>query len=231
MLARPMFFEFPTDNGTHAFTRQFMFGPHLLVVPGTKLRASSKLVKAYFPRGVWYEPRKGHRIQSLGQTIFVPESKHSVAPFFARAGSIVPREIAGAIQLQVFLDDGEQAAGDLFQLPTKGPELEALVANNYSLFHFFYVKGALTWSLQPVRGQDAVVLHHFVRPQATAISRGDQRTPASISTPPTGGPLLSRAVFLGNVLHIVGSHHDLVSDHHSADDRAAPFIQGAGHCV
>ncbi|KAL3172413.1 hypothetical protein MRX96_043328 [Rhipicephalus microplus] len=149
MLARPMFFEFPTDNGTHAFTRQFMFGPHLLVVPGTKLRASSKLVKAYFPRGVWYEPRKGHRIQSLGQTIFVPESKHSVAPFFARAGSIVPRAIAGAIRLEVFFDDDEQAAGDLFQLPPKEPELKALVANNYSLFHFFYVKGALTGHCSP----------------------------------------------------------------------------------
>ncbi|XP_049273446.1 uncharacterized protein LOC119398988 [Rhipicephalus sanguineus] len=121
MLARPLFFEFPIDNNVHAYTRQFMYGPHLLVVPGTKLRASSKLLKVYFPRGVWYEPRRGHRIQSLGQEFFVPESKHSLTPFFARAGSIVPLAITGGIRLQVFLDNDEQAAGDLFQLPPKEP--------------------------------------------------------------------------------------------------------------
>ncbi|KAL1417562.1 hypothetical protein MTO96_006118 [Rhipicephalus appendiculatus] len=110
---------FPSDNNVHAFTRQFMYGPHLLVVPGTKLRASSELLKVYFPRGVWYEPHGGHRIQSLGQTFFVPESNRSVAPFFARAGSIVPLAITGGIQLQIFLDNDEQAAGDLFQLPQK----------------------------------------------------------------------------------------------------------------
>ncbi|KAL1417566.1 hypothetical protein MTO96_006121 [Rhipicephalus appendiculatus] len=102
MLARPMFFEFPRDDQVHAFTRQFMYGPHLLVVPGTKLRASSKLVKVYFPRGVWYKPGMGHRIQSLGQAFFVPESQPSMATFYARAGSIVPLATTGGIQLKTW---------------------------------------------------------------------------------------------------------------------------------
>ncbi|XP_070379826.1 lysosomal alpha-glucosidase-like [Dermacentor albipictus] len=149
VLARPMFFEFPGDRKTHAFPTQFMYGPHLLITPATKLYGSTKLVEAYLPRGVWYEPYRGRRIESFGQVFFVPEPEPFVVPFFARAGSIVPVAETGGIQLLVFLDTYERAAGDLFQMPNSTQELKNLATETYSLFHFFYVKGMLTGHCTP----------------------------------------------------------------------------------
>ncbi|XP_075559828.1 uncharacterized protein LOC142591386 [Dermacentor variabilis] len=53
------------------------------------------------------------------------------------------------IQLLVFLDTYERAAGDLFQMPTSTHELKNLATETYSLFHFFYVKGMLTGHCTP----------------------------------------------------------------------------------
>ncbi|KAH6943567.1 hypothetical protein HPB50_024340 [Hyalomma asiaticum] len=144
MLARPMSFEFPRDYSTHDYPEQFMYGPHLLVIARTEFYQSTKLLEAYFPSGLWYEPYRGRYIRSSGQVVFVPRPAICVTPVFVRAGSIVPVAKKGGIRLAVFLDADEQAEGDLFQLPKEVPELEALAAKNYSLFHFLYVKGSLT---------------------------------------------------------------------------------------
>ena len=50
-VARPLFFEFPTDAETYAIDRQFMWGSALLISP--VLDQGAVTVSAYLPRGVW----------------------------------------------------------------------------------------------------------------------------------------------------------------------------------
>ena len=48
---RPLWWEFPTDDGSYGVDDQYMLGPNLLVAPVTMQGAVSRTV--YFPPGTW----------------------------------------------------------------------------------------------------------------------------------------------------------------------------------
>ncbi len=52
-VARPLFFEWPTDPITLSIDKQFLLGPSLLVSP--VLEEGATTVQAYFPKGRWYD--------------------------------------------------------------------------------------------------------------------------------------------------------------------------------
>lgn len=89
---RPLFFTFPEDKQTWTINHQFMLGDALLVSP--VLHENTTSVKAYFPRGVWYD--------LFGVTNPIQASEHGVweelpTPMDAinvhfRAGSIIPMQ-------------------------------------------------------------------------------------------------------------------------------------------
>ncbi|KAL3172422.1 hypothetical protein MRX96_043337 [Rhipicephalus microplus] len=162
------------------------------VVDARAYRACSRLahLTAYFPvhrhaecsvtvrphEQPWNDSRKKYHLKLEEATCSAAMLRASLLPYTftalyqsQKSGAMLARPMFfEAIRLEVFLDDDEQAAGDLFQLPPKEPEkanaydrepltvvslllaeLEALVTNNYSFFHFFYVKGALTGHCSP----------------------------------------------------------------------------------
>ncbi|GBP33029.1 Lysosomal alpha-glucosidase [Eumeta japonica] len=66
-VARPMFFEFPSDTATHAIDTQFMLGPSVLIVP--ILKPGQTEVSAYLPiNESWYNFRDG-RIINIKQNL------------------------------------------------------------------------------------------------------------------------------------------------------------------
>ncbi|XP_077986810.1 lysosomal alpha-glucosidase-like [Glandiceps talaboti] len=52
-VARPLFFEFPTDSKTYSIDTQFLWGEALMITPVLKENATS--VEAYIPYDVWYD--------------------------------------------------------------------------------------------------------------------------------------------------------------------------------
>ncbi|XP_077528133.1 uncharacterized protein LOC144139725 [Haemaphysalis longicornis] len=157
MLARPMYFEFPDDLKTHAYTAQFMYGPCVLVAPFLNPpNSSTKVKEVYLPEGVWYMYPAGRRIASTGGAVYIPALSDGAGAIITRGGSIIPyaadtRKVSdaatstrpGSIGLAVSLDADEQATGEFFLMPEGKEGLEAVPSGKYSLFHFVYVKGTL----------------------------------------------------------------------------------------
>ncbi|CAN8002300.1 unnamed protein product [Ixodes hexagonus] len=147
MVAKPTSFEFPDDPKTYDASAQFMFGPSLLVVP--HVTSNLTLLSAYFPRGVWYDWYNSKRINSVGQTIFVP-SPNFTTGLFARGGSVIPGErpknnttkSTKRIHLVISQDSSNYAYGELYR--DDGGSPDNVERGQYGLFHFFFMKNVLT---------------------------------------------------------------------------------------
>ncbi|KAL1422949.1 hypothetical protein MTO96_021543 [Rhipicephalus appendiculatus] len=142
-LARPTYIEFPGDPTTHAYPKQFMFGPSLLVAP--QMETASTLLEVYFPAGQWYDWYNSKRVDSRGQVVFVPSPNVTVA-LFTRGGSIIAgralnRTLAD-IHLIVSPDNSDYAYGEM--IGDDGIMAGTFEAGRYSVFHFSYMKGILT---------------------------------------------------------------------------------------
>uniref|UniRef100_A0AAY4C5J9 Glucosidase, alpha n=1 Tax=Denticeps clupeoides TaxID=299321 RepID=A0AAY4C5J9_9TELE len=66
-VARPLLFEFPTDEQTYSVDKQFLLGRGLLVTP--VLEAGVTSVEGYFPKGLWYDFYTGDSLVSSGEKI------------------------------------------------------------------------------------------------------------------------------------------------------------------
>ena len=91
-VARPLFFEFPTDVQTYgsASDTQFMWGSALMVIP--VLKPNETKVKAYLPSGRWYPYElelNSKPIDSTGQYIDL-EAPIGKINTLLRGGSVVP---------------------------------------------------------------------------------------------------------------------------------------------
>lgn len=112
-LMRPMFME---DQNMVDVDDQFMAGNAIMVAPVLKKGSAEKIVK--FPAGTWYDWESGEKFGNAGSgssaTIAAPLG---VLPMFAKAGSIVPVDIANAVQLRLFVPavDGIHVGGELYR--------------------------------------------------------------------------------------------------------------------
>uniref|UniRef100_A0A7E4W746 P-type domain-containing protein n=1 Tax=Panagrellus redivivus TaxID=6233 RepID=A0A7E4W746_PANRE len=91
-VVKPLFFEFPFDSMTHDLSKQFLWGPAVLVAP--VIEAGVKTVSAYLPvEATWYslfDTYYGSRIDG-GRGVF-PAPWTSIIPTFLRGGYILPRQ-------------------------------------------------------------------------------------------------------------------------------------------
>lgn len=91
-LARPLFFHYPEDNATWTIDNQFLLGNNLLVSPVLEPGKSS--VKAYFPKGIWYnlfDPSKMIRAVDHGFWEELPSPMDTIN-VHVRQGSILPMQ-------------------------------------------------------------------------------------------------------------------------------------------
>ena len=121
---RPLWAEFPSDNGALLLDDQWMVGSALLVKPVTEQGASH--VDAYLPPGRWFEIHGPAPLthDSRGQRVRAKAPIEGTAPLFQRGGSIVVRQrrlrrstVAMATdpyELTVALDANGAAAGEVF---------------------------------------------------------------------------------------------------------------------
>lgn len=65
MVIKPLFFEFPEDHSTYKIDEQFLWGSALLISP--VVRFGAKSLKAYFPKGYWYDYYSGKKIIGKGE--------------------------------------------------------------------------------------------------------------------------------------------------------------------
>ncbi|KAI2805589.1 hypothetical protein BLOT_004587 [Blomia tropicalis] len=123
LVLQPMFMEFYDDDETFKIANQFMIGDSLLASP--VLKEDETMVKAYFPRGRWYEYYSGHLASKSDggyQDISAVEQNINL---HLRGGHIIPthnknyqsiRETRkyNGFQVIVALDENNQAYGTMY---------------------------------------------------------------------------------------------------------------------
>ncbi|XP_073706325.1 sucrase-isomaltase, intestinal-like [Garra rufa] len=119
-VVRPLLHEFVTDEKTWDIDRQFLWGPAFLITPA--LDPDVTVIKAYLPRGVWYDYHKGTSIRSSGEFVDMDAPIDKIN-LHVRAGYILPWQKPennthysrmNPLGLIVALDDGGAAKGSLF---------------------------------------------------------------------------------------------------------------------
>jgi alpha 1,3-glucosidase len=96
-VARPMFFEFPTDNRTWTIDEQFMIGPALMASPAFYKDAVT--VAVYLPKEeedtTWYHFIGGHQVNNGTGGLDVPiTSLRKELVLLLRGGFIVPYQVS-----------------------------------------------------------------------------------------------------------------------------------------
>ncbi|XP_070581151.1 lysosomal alpha-glucosidase-like [Ptychodera flava] len=124
-VARPLFFEYPSDRSTYSIDKQFLWGEALLITP--VLQLSVVQVTGYFPKDTWYDYYTGMSIESEGQQItldapldkinlhirggyIIPTQQPNVTTFAARKnpfGLIVALSGEGIANGSIYWDDGD----------------------------------------------------------------------------------------------------------------------------
>ncbi|MDR0542894.1 MAG: DUF5110 domain-containing protein [Dysgonamonadaceae bacterium] len=84
----PLVMDFPQDENTYNLTRQYMFGPSMMVCPVTTKGALSQTV--YFPGGEWFDYETGEKISGRQYKSFLTPIE--VLPIYVRAGAIIPMQ-------------------------------------------------------------------------------------------------------------------------------------------
>ena len=83
---RPLFVDFPEDDGSWQIDDQFMFGPDLLIAPVLTAGATSRSV--YLPEGAWTNAWTGEQV--LGAQTLNVDAPIERIPVFTRAGATLP---------------------------------------------------------------------------------------------------------------------------------------------
>lgn len=110
---RPTFYDFPRDERCFDDCDEMMLGPSLLVAPVVEPGATKRTV--YLPAGAdWYH-YWSRTFVSGGQRVTVP-APWGQPPFFVRAGSVLPVNIAE----QHFAKAADRRAFEVFPLPDEG---------------------------------------------------------------------------------------------------------------
>ncbi|KAL6030231.1 hypothetical protein STEG23_035759, partial [Scotinomys teguina] len=144
---RALLHEFTDDSTTWDIDQQFMLGPALLISP--VLQSNTFEIRAYFPRGRWYDYSTGSGQVSIG------EWKILAAPLdhinlHVRGGSILPWQEPAMnthysrqnfVGLTVALDDKGKAEGQMFW--DDGQSIDTYEKGNYFLANFIATEDTL----------------------------------------------------------------------------------------
>lgn len=139
-VARPLFFNYPTDTKTYDNDEQFMWGDSLMVVPA--LHEGQEKIHAYFPKGIWYDlQNKTSTIDaSKGGLYNDLDADWDTVHFFMKGGHAVfyqePANTTTDSRLNpygvyVFLNEANQALGHLFI--DDGESDDSITNDNFSL--------------------------------------------------------------------------------------------------
>ncbi|CAH1273118.1 GAA [Branchiostoma lanceolatum] len=85
-VARPLFFEYPTDNNTWGVDTQFLWGDSLMVTP--VLEQGATKVTAYFPNDTWYDFYSGRPVVPVGQNVTLDAPQDTIN-LHLRGGAIL----------------------------------------------------------------------------------------------------------------------------------------------
>jgi alpha-glucosidase len=116
-LMRPLFLQYPSEDGLQLVETEFMFGSDLLVAPKVDEKVGPYEVK--LPQGVWYDFWTGKTVPGAAPQMDPPLS---AVPVFVRAGAIIPQgpvvqstsEVPkGPLELLVY--PGPDCRGSLYQ--------------------------------------------------------------------------------------------------------------------
>jgi len=118
-VARPLLFEFPTDDNLLGLDTQFLIGSGFMVTP--VLQEGASIVSAYFPNEFWYDYYSGASVRGIGyMTLSAPIETINL---HIRGGTIVPIQDPSLtttasrknpLGLLVALGRTGQATGELF---------------------------------------------------------------------------------------------------------------------
>ncbi|XP_076839543.1 lysosomal alpha-glucosidase [Brachyhypopomus gauderio] len=147
-VARPLFFEYPSDNKTHSIDKQFLWGKSLLVTP--VLEPGVDYVVGYLPKGVWYDFYTGESLVSKGEQIkfHAPLDKISL---HLREGTITPTQRPNTtlwvssgqpLHLIACLSEEGLAEGDLFW--DDGSSLDTYETGHYAFITFTLKESTMT---------------------------------------------------------------------------------------
>ncbi|KAL5515496.1 hypothetical protein EMCRGX_G000670 [Ephydatia muelleri] len=139
-VARPLFFEFPTDSNTWDLDTQFLWGSSLLISPVLTENVTS--VEAYFPHGRWFNFTDGQELSFPGQSLLL-HAPYNFIPLHVRGGSVIPMQTPNttttqsrlnSFQLLIAPDGNQNASGYLYL--DDGESLNTDQTNNYTLLQF-----------------------------------------------------------------------------------------------
>jgi alpha-glucosidase len=113
---RPLFYDFPDDQGVRDAEDAFMLGPNILVAPVLEEGATQRSVRLPAHPGGWFDWHDGRHFPGGGvATIAAPLGR---LPVFVRAGAIVPvgdpTRLGGVTELLAF-DAAQGARGELYE--------------------------------------------------------------------------------------------------------------------
>ncbi|KAL5515497.1 hypothetical protein EMCRGX_G000671 [Ephydatia muelleri] len=139
-VARPLFFEFPTDSNTWDLDTQFLWGSSLLISPVLTENVTS--VDAYFPLVRWFNFTDGQEVSFTGQSLLL-NAPYNYIPLHVRGGSVIPMQTPSTTTTQSRLNsfqlliapDGNQTASGYLYLDD-GESLTTDQTNNYTLLQF-----------------------------------------------------------------------------------------------
>ncbi|XP_011299227.1 lysosomal alpha-glucosidase isoform X3 [Fopius arisanus] len=163
----PLFFLYWEDKNTLDIDRQFLWGKGLMIVP--VLEQGKTEVKAYLPKGIWYNYYNNTGIISTGQW-FVLEAPLDTIPLFIRDGIIIPAQAPSQTTAQsrknkfeliitISHPSNENPSGSLFW--DDGDSIDSINTHNYLYENFEVIDGNKlinTWPNYNPNIQEAVIL-------------------------------------------------------------------------
>lgn len=200
---RPLFHEFPADNKTYNITKQFMWGPALMIAP--VLEKSAEHVEIYIPEGLWYDFYSGKSFLSKGKWVkkTVPHFSAKQPVFLnIRAGHMIPLQKPSMttaesrrnpLQLLVALNSTFQAHGTLFWD-------DGETKDSYALGEFILVDFVVTENTLTVTGRKGKksFMSNFDNIYITQVTiMGVEQTPRRITI--DGSYLLSKKQYHWNI--------------------------------
>lgn len=122
-VARPLFFDNPSDRATYDNDDQFMWGGALMVVPA--LYQDQKVINAYFPKGIWYDLQNRTDIIDAsqgGKAVALPAyddtinffMKGGYSVFFQEPGATTTESRSNPFGLYIFLNEHNNSEGELY---------------------------------------------------------------------------------------------------------------------
>ncbi|XP_064479969.1 lysosomal alpha-glucosidase-like [Ornithodoros turicata] len=201
IVARPMAFEFSDDLKARRLPFQFMWGNALLIVPKMTPRRR-RVLRVYFPAGIWYNWHGADRIDSNGEYMNMAAHKHEPG-IYIRSGFIVPGDggpperYETTLHLVIAPDQTDYATGNAYV--DDGISLYSIERKDFSYFSFFYMTNTLTGHCMPCRKRQSAVLTRV--------------TLLGVATTPKAATLNGKPVKftkVGTTLHLLQLKHPLL---------------------